>query len=65
MRKSRDYYGHTIYPMGPNNWGGRWEAYVGGTFKAASTLVEIKDIIRHEISYQKNGRLARPGERVA
>jgi len=45
----RDYYGCTIYPMGQNSWGGRWETYVNGSWFRADTLAGIKATIRRVI----------------
>ncbi len=52
-RKTLTYKGCTIYPMGANTWGGRWEAYVNGVFIAADTLAGIKQFITERLEADK------------
>ena len=47
---TRTYRGCTIYPMGQNSWGGRWEAYAAGTWFAADTLAGIRELIRQAVA---------------
>lgn len=56
MTQTRTYKGCTIYPMGRNNWGGRWEAYVNGVFIAAETLAGIKQFITEQLEQDRRMR---------
>ena len=43
---ARFYMGCSIYPLGANSWGGKWESYCNGRFIAADSLAGIKRLIR-------------------